>query len=114
MISVLAEEIKGEVEKCERRRGRRPCSVAESSEEGGSSKDGKAEDKGRKETDSNSFSSFRCNAVRKLLPTIFCGSLYTHVNLITSAYANVLGFCSSLSRFPFGRIRNIKLLSAFR
>jgi hypothetical protein len=40
------------------------CSVAESTEEGGSDKDGKAEDKGRTETDSNSFSSFRCNAVR--------------------------------------------------
>jgi hypothetical protein len=49
MISVLAEEIKGELEKCEGRRGRRPCSVAESSEEGGSGKDGKAQDKGRKE-----------------------------------------------------------------
>jgi hypothetical protein len=39
------------------------CRVAESTEEGGSDKEGKAEDKGRKETDSNSFSSFRCNAV---------------------------------------------------
>jgi hypothetical protein len=81
---------------------------------GGSGKDEKAEDKGRKETDSNSFSSFRCNAVRKLLPTIFCGTLYTHVNLITSAYANVLAFYSSLSKFSLGGISNIKLLSAFR
>jgi hypothetical protein len=68
MISVPAEEIKGEPEKCERRRRRRRIGTE--------------------------------------------GDEY--VDLITSAYANVLAFCSSLSKFSFDGISNIKLLSAFK
>jgi hypothetical protein len=87
------------------------CTVAESAEEGGSGEDCKAEDEGRQQTDSNSVSSFRCNAVSEtaanyLLWLFVYPCQFDHLCL--RQCAGFLFVFMSLSKFSSRGIGNIK------